>query len=71
MPSDRTLTLVEASSKPNEDPRNAEQALRYKTSLLVWVNVIVPSLLLSAFGMTLWLIRRNQKRVFLAGFQGS
>lgn len=71
VPSDRTLTLVEASSKPNEDPRNAEQALRYKTSLLVWVNVIVPSLLLSAFGMTLWLIRRNQKRVFLAGFQGS
>jgi ABC-type uncharacterized transport system involved in gliding motility auxiliary subunit len=66
VPADRTIALVASDSQPNADPRDAEQALRTKTSWLVWVNVIVPSLLLSAFGFVLWLIRRNQKRAFLA-----
>jgi ABC-type uncharacterized transport system involved in gliding motility auxiliary subunit len=71
VPADRTLTLIAANSKPNEDPRNTEQALRSKTSWLVWLNVVLPGLLLSAFGTVLWLIRRNQKRAFLVSLQGS
>lgn len=63
---DRTMTLVESDTQPNSDPRNAEQALRAKTSWLVWLNVVVPCLLLSLFGVALWLVRRSQKRAFLA-----
>jgi len=63
---DRTMSLVDSGAQPNSDPRNAEQALRSKTSWLIWLNVIVPCLLLSLFGVALWLVRRNQKRAFLA-----
>lgn len=63
---DRTMKLVESSAEANADPRGAEQALRQKTSWLVWLNVIVPCLILSMFGVALWLLRRNQKRAFLA-----
>jgi len=63
---DRTMKLVESSAEDNADPRGAEQALRRKTSWLVWLNVILPCLVLSMFGIALWLVRRNQKRAFLA-----
>ena len=65
-PTDRTLALVAASSKTNEDPRDAEQALRSKTRLLVGFNVIMPCVLLLVFGLLVWRFRRNQKRAFLA-----
>ncbi|MCK5942816.1 MAG: hypothetical protein KAI24_12645, partial [Planctomycetes bacterium] len=66
VPTDRTLKFVESGVKASQDPRDAEQALRSKTRLLVTANVVVPSLLLVAFGVVLWTIRRNQKRAFLA-----
>ena len=65
VPADRTLALVDVSTKPNEDPRDAEQALRRKTTGLVALNVIMPCLVLLAFGLIVWNIRRNQKRAFL------
>ena len=65
------MTLIESSSQPNSDPRNAEQALRSKTSWLIWLNVAVPCLLLSLFGAALGFLRRNQKRAFLASLSGS
>ena len=70
-PTDRTLALVAASSKTNEDPRDAEQALRSKTRLLVGFNVIMPCVLLLAFGLLVWRFRRNQKRAFLASIHSA
>ena len=71
VPTDRTLKFVEDAVDSKEDPRDAEQALRAKTRALVAWNVALPSLLLSAFGVALWIVRRNQKRAFLASLNGS
>ena len=68
---DRTMTLVESSAQPNADPRKAEQALRSKTSWLIWLNVAGPCVLLSLFGAALGLLRRNQKRAFLASLDST
>jgi ABC-type uncharacterized transport system involved in gliding motility auxiliary subunit len=68
---DRTMTLVESSAQPNADPRKAEQALRSKTSWLIWLNVVGPCVLLSLFGAVLGLVRRNQKRAFLASLDST
>lgn len=68
---DRTMTLVESSAQPNADPRKAEQALRSKTSWLIWLNVVGPCVLLSLFGAALGLVRRNQKRAFLASLDST
>ncbi|MFT4840703.1 MAG: ABC-type uncharacterized transport system involved in gliding motility auxiliary subunit [Planctomycetota bacterium] len=65
VPADRTLALVDTTAKPNEDPRDAEQAMRSKTTSLVALNVIMPCLVLLTFGLIVWNIRRNQKRAFL------
>ncbi|MEC7724467.1 MAG: Gldg family protein, partial [Planctomycetota bacterium] len=66
VPTDRTLEFVEGEIASKADPRDAEQALRSKTRALVAWNVALPSLLLAGFGVAVWLIRRNQKRAFLA-----
>ncbi|MFT4515552.1 MAG: ABC-type uncharacterized transport system involved in gliding motility auxiliary subunit [Planctomycetota bacterium] len=71
VPADRTLALVESTTKANEDPRDAEQALRSKTTRLVTLNVLVPCLLLLTFGLLVWRIRRNQKRAFLASLDAA
>jgi len=71
VPADRTLALVEVSSKTNEDARDTEQALRSKTTRLVALNVLIPSLLLLTFGLLVWRIRRNQKRAFLASLDAA
>lgn len=68
---DRTMKLVDANEEANPDPRDAERALRQKTSTLVWLNVVLPCLALSAFGIALGLVRRNQKRAFLASVSDS
>ncbi len=66
VPTDRTLSLVEDRVDAKKDPRGAEQSLRSKTRALVAWNVALPSLLLAGFGLVLWVVRRNQKRAFLA-----
>lgn len=71
VPADRTLALVEPSAKANEDPRDVEQALRSKTARLVALNVMLPCLLLLAFGLLVWRVRRNQKRAFLASLDAA
>jgi ABC-type uncharacterized transport system involved in gliding motility auxiliary subunit len=63
---DRTLKFVETSSGPGADPRLAEQALRTKTTWLRTLNVLVPTVLLAAFGLCVFLYRRQQKRSFLS-----
>ena len=66
VPTDRTLKFVEEEVDGRQDPRDAEQALRSRTRALIAWNVALPSALLAAFGAALWLVRRNQKRAFLA-----
>lgn len=70
VPTDRTLTLIEDDVAKKRDPRDAEQALRSKTRMLIAWNVVLPSLLLAAFGVLIWVTRRNQKRAFLASLNG-
>ena len=71
VPTDRKLVFVDEDVESKQDPRDAEQALRSKTRALVAWNVALPSLLLAAFGVVLWNIRRNQKRAFLASLNGT
>jgi hypothetical protein len=66
VPVDRTLKLVETEATPNADARLYEQSLRSKTSWLRGLNVVVPAGLLAAFGLCVFLVRRAQKRTFLA-----
>ena len=60
------LKLVESEATPNTDARLHEQSLRGKTSWLRGLNVVLPAGLLAAFGLGVFLIRRAQKRTFLA-----
>ena len=71
VPTDRKLQFVADDVDSKQDPRDAEEALRSKTRALVAWNVALPSLLLAAFGVVLWNIRRNQKRAFLASLNGT
>lgn len=66
VPTDRTLKFVEDEVGSKRDPRDAEQAVRSKVRQLQWWNVLVPVALLGVFGFVLWMVRRNQKRAFLA-----
>jgi ABC-type uncharacterized transport system involved in gliding motility auxiliary subunit len=66
VPIDRTLKLVEEQATPNADARLQEQTLRSKTSWLRGLNVVLPAGLLAAFGLCVFLVRRAQKRTFLA-----
>ena len=68
--SDRTLTLVDEQSIGRRDPRAAEQRLRQVTNRLVLLNVLLPCGALLGFGVVLWMLRRNQKRAFLAKVSG-
>lgn len=63
---DRTLRFADELDGPKQDPRLAEQRLRSKTTLLRLANVLVPSVLLALFGLSVLLVRRGQKRSFLA-----
>lgn len=66
VPIDRTLKLVEEQATPNADARLQEQTLRSRTSWLRGLNVVLPAGLLAAFGLCVFLVRRAQKRTFLA-----
>jgi ABC-type uncharacterized transport system involved in gliding motility auxiliary subunit len=66
VPVDRTLKLVEDQASPNADARLQEQSLRSKTSWLRGINVVLPAGLLAVFGLCVFLVRRAQKRTFLA-----
>ena len=66
VPTDRKLQFVDAEAVPGGDPRLAEQALRRKTNWLRAANVLVPTGLLSLFGLIVLLVRRAQKRSYLA-----
>ena len=61
---DRTLKFVEDAA-PNADPRVVEQQLATKMQVLKAANVVLPCLLLAAFGLLVFLFRRAQKRSFL------
>lgn len=63
-PIDRTLKLME-DPPPGADPRDVERDLNRKTMALRGVNVLLPCLLLGAFGLMVFLLRRSQKRSFL------
>ena len=63
---ERWLKFVEDEVGSKRDPRDAEQAVRSKVRQLQWWNVLVPVALLGVFGLVLWMVRRNQKRAFLA-----
>lgn len=66
VPTDRTLQFVEPNADPIAAARTGEQTLRTKTNWLVALNVLIPSGLLILFGLFVWLLRRAQKRSFLA-----
>lgn len=68
-PADRTLKLVEPPTSPNADPRLAEQTLRRKTQWLLALNIVLPCALLALFGAVVLLVRRSQKRAFLASLR--
>ena len=61
---DRTMKFVDEPA-PGTDPRVAEQQLADKTLMLRGFNIVAPILLLSAFGLLVFLMRRGQKRSFL------
>jgi len=63
---DRTLKFLDAPVAPGADPRVAEQALLSKTRWLRGLNIVLPGALLGAFGLIVFLVRRAQKRAFLA-----
>ena len=63
---DRTLRFVDAGTTPNADPRLAEQAVRSKTFWLRTINLLLPAAVLVALGLGVFLVRRAQKRAFLA-----
>jgi ABC-type uncharacterized transport system involved in gliding motility auxiliary subunit len=63
---DRTLKFVDGGAVPNADPRLAEQELRSKTFWLRAINLVLPGLLLAGLGLAVFLVRRAQKRAFLA-----
>lgn len=62
---DHTLKIVDTAVGGSADPRAAEQALASKTRWLRGLNIVVPPLLLAAFGFVVLLVRRGQKRRFL------
>jgi len=64
VPVDRSMKFVDPDSLPNNDPRTAEQAVRSKTTRLLALNILLPGVLLSAFGFVVFLVRRGQKRSF-------
>ncbi|MFK7740185.1 MAG: GldG family protein [Planctomycetota bacterium] len=63
---DRSMTLVDPEARSGRDPREYEQRLRSKTGWLVFGNVLVPVLVLLAFGLLVFAVRRSQKRAFLS-----
>jgi hypothetical protein len=63
---DRTLRFVDGVTTPNADPRLAEQAVRSKTFWLRTINLLLPAAVLVALGLGVFLVRRAQKRAFLA-----
>lgn len=69
VPTDRTLTLVQPSTATRQDPRVEEQKLRTTTQLLLAANIVLPCLLLIAFGFLVFLWRNAQKRAFLHSVQ--
>ena len=48
------------------DQSSAEQDLRSKTFWLRAINMVLPGLLLAGLGLAVFLVRRAQKRAFLA-----
>ncbi|MCR9243974.1 MAG: GldG family protein [bacterium] len=60
----RTLQLVDDPA-PGTDPRVVEEAVNAKTAALRGVNIVLPCLLLGAFGLMVFMIRRGQKKTFL------
>jgi hypothetical protein len=52
-----------------ERPEDFRQRLITKTSILRWLNILLPPLLLVAFGVVLALKRHAQKRAFLASVE--
>lgn len=63
---DRTLRFVADTGATAADARATEKALRDKTSLLRWANVVLPTGLLTVLGFVVLIVRRAQKRSFLA-----
>lgn len=62
---DRTLKFVEGQSAIAADARQTEQAVASTTRWLRALNIVVPAVLLSLFGLAVALSRRAQKRSFL------
>ena len=61
---DRTMKFVDEPA-PGADPRVVEKELADKTMVLRGFNIVAPILLLSVFGLVVFLMRRSQKRTFL------
>jgi hypothetical protein len=66
VPVDRTMKFLAEDAVPTNDARLAEQAVRAKTNWLRGLNIVLPCGLLAAFGLLVFLVRRAQKRSFLA-----
>jgi ABC-type uncharacterized transport system involved in gliding motility auxiliary subunit len=62
---DRTLKFVDSQGAITVDARQTEQAVASTTRWLRGLNIVVPALLLSLFGLAVTLARRAQKRSFL------
>lgn len=67
--SDRTLRFVPDTGASAADARATEKALRDKTSLLRWSNILLPTGLLTLLGFVVLIVRRAQKRSFLASLR--
>ena len=66
---DRTLRFAGDAAGANSDPRLVEQAVRDQVRRMRWLNILAPCILLVAIGFLVLLVRRAQKRAFLAGLR--
>lgn len=66
---DRTLRFVPDTDAAAADARATEKALRVKTSLLRWSNILLPTGLLTLLGFVVLIVRRAQKQSFLASLR--
>jgi ABC-type uncharacterized transport system involved in gliding motility auxiliary subunit len=66
IPVDRKLELAPQRLDRVEDPRDVERHLNAKTTSLIWVNTLMPCVVLLSLGLAVLIVRRSQKRAFLA-----
>lgn len=64
-PADRTLKFVADDVVGGGNMQEREQRIERKVRLVQWLNILLPVFVLSMIGLTVFLLRRGQKRSFL------